>query len=87
MPYKDKDKQRQAVMQATRRYRQGITGKVSQGITEKVSPTVSRVSHSPGITQGITEPADATAQTAQATATVKTQSIYPMMVGYVPSKE
>ncbi len=39
--YKDRDKQREAVKQATRRYRakqQGITPIVSQGITKRVSP-------------------------------------------------
>jgi len=85
--YKDKDKQKEAVRLATRRYRaKGIT-KVSreQGITEPIG----RVSQDlmddfavPAPIQHYYKPLKAGKPTV-----VKQQSYNPMMVGYVPPKD
>lgn len=91
--YKDKDKQRQAVREATRRYRQrnqGIT-KVShnEGITEQ-SVTVSQEemvipvpsaskARLPRIVRGMEE--------VPLRRRIKPQSTNPMMVGYVPPRK
>lgn len=88
MAYKDKDKQREAVKQATRRYRvrlKGITGiSRNKGITDKVS-------------QGIDMAVDADEVYVDAIEDgvlvepegyeIESQSHNPMMVGYVPPQD
>ena len=77
--YKDKDKQRKAVREATRRYRAN-----KQGITSRVSPMDRTV------TPMIPEVAIIARQEAIAMPTqvkAQPQSHTPMMVGYVPPKE
>lgn len=97
--YKDKNKQRKAVREATRRYRvnkQGITPIVSQGITSRVSPMDRTVK--PVIPAGkMRDTAVPTATTGHEPITayeldrvavkhykIVKQSHTPMMVGYVP---
>jgi hypothetical protein len=88
--YKNKDKQREAVKLATRRYRerkQGITHKVSQvshnkGITDRVSQDVMVIPPTPQLTP---EPQDRIRPNKRTV--VEPQSHNPMMVGYVPLVE
>ena len=77
--YKDKDKQRDAVKLATRRYRaKGITAKGITGIT--------KVSHSKGITTdcSVIPRVTSCTVTEELTRVPRSQSHNPMMVGYVP---
>jgi hypothetical protein len=99
--YKDKDKQREAVKLATRRYRerkQGITLEVSQGITDKGITEQTDTDNVIPEVQAMID--DVSANGGAYTFTTnkgkvqdvhhtrpKTQSYNPMMVGYVPPKE
>ena len=77
MAYKDKNKQREAVKQATRRYRQRKKG-------------ITKVSQEQGITVKDTVPVVIPIDTEFALVTeqpVTKQSHNPMMVGYVPPQD
>ena len=72
MSYKDKDKQRQAVREATRRYRQKVS-RVSQDKAECVIPSV--IPDESVVLEGKDE-----------ILIIEPQSHNPMMVGYVPPR-
>ncbi len=88
--YKDKDKQREAVKLATRRYRaKGITQKVShnKGITGE-SVTVSQESlQQPSPLRQVDSFTTADVIIDDKPKPVKAQSHNPMMIGYVPPRD
>lgn len=93
MPYKDDDKQREAVRQATRRYRQRLKTIADRecGITQEDNAVIPVIPYEefpviPKRTSTTTVPSGPTTTVKSSPSKPEPQSYNSMMVGYVPLK-